>query len=314
MNEKDLLELIKQMSATDFIVDERDGSYTSEDSPSWKAYRKAEQLNDPTVLPFLDALLERSKHADLRRNIYFILEKIGENTGDERTTAILLKWLEKERDRYALESILRGIAEQKNLIDCSTVLKFVQDERAGIRHAAIESLRGCKSPVAEEALIRILKDSGDPYDLTYASSVLSDIGTNKSIPYLIHLLENPSGDVKCSAIWALSEIGDNSLLPVFLEALQSRSASVKGYAMSAIKKHGDETAIVPVSERIKVILKRKRVTDSEELTDALAFLIRFENERVEIQELFNWIIQKKWDFLFEEEKKWIEVNITKRTI
>ncbi|MGI2326861.1 HEAT repeat domain-containing protein [Planococcus sp. YIM B11945] len=194
------------------------------------------------------------------------------------------------------------------------MLKYVQDERWAIRHAAINSLRGCIHPVAEETLINIIKDSSDKYDLVYAVSVLSDIGSNRSIPYLINLIDNPKEDVKCSAILAISEIGDDSLLPVFLEALQSHSASVKSYAMSAIKKHGNETAIVPVSERIKAILKRKRGTESEELKNALEFLMYFKNKQVEIQEFFKWITHKKWEFLFEEEKKLLAENFTKREL
>jgi HEAT repeat protein len=311
VDEKELLELIKQMSESDSIYNEKDGYYTNEGSPSWNARRKAEQLTDTSVIPFLNNLLEKSKDRATRENIYFILGKIGENTGDERVVDILLKWLEKETNKCAIESILKRIAEQKNVKDCSTILKFVEDERAAIRHEAILALRGCKSPVAEESLINVIKESTDSYALTYANSVLSNIGTNKSIPHLINLLGHPNGDVKCSAIGALEEIGDASLLPVFLKALQNRSVAVKGYAMLAIKKHGDETAIVPVIERIKTILKRKRIIESDELIDGLEILILFEREYAEIQELFNWIKFKKWDFLFLTEKKWIEENINK---
>ena len=70
-------------------------------------------------------------------------------------------------------------------------------------------------------------------------------------------------------------------------------------------------AINPVIERIKTILKRKRTVESDELILGLELLIRFETKYQEILELFDWIKFKKWDFLFQTEKKWIEENINK---
>lgn len=312
MNEKDLLEILNQMSEPDPMENERDGIFTSDDSPSWIAHRRAEEISDASFIPFLADLLDESSHADFRMNIYFILKKIGENTGDERVVAILLEWLEKEKNKYALMYILQGIAEQKIPIDCSGVLKFVQDKRWQVRHAAIECLQVCNNKqIAEETLIGILIDSNDKYDLYYATSILAEVGSKRAIPYLIKIMENSSGDLKCTAINALSDLGDDSLLPLFLEALESRSSFTKYHALLAVINHGDETAIVPILERAKVILKRKRIVESGELQSALEFLVRFKDERQEIQDLFNWIVQKKWDLLFEEEKKWLtEASLT----
>ncbi|MGE7771398.1 HEAT repeat domain-containing protein [Viridibacillus arvi] len=304
MVERELLKLIEKMADR--------GSYTSsEDSPSWNAYRKAREITDISVIPFLNNLLEKSKDREIRDGIYFILGKIGENTGDERVVEILLKWLEKETDKYTLSSVLGRISEQKIVKECSAILKFIKDERWLVRQDAIRALRGCKSSIAEEALIKIISETTDEYDLTYANSVLFEIGTYKAIPHLLNLLDHTKGDVKCSALSALNEIGDASLLPTFLDALQDRSGAVKGYAMLGINRHGNETAIKPVIERIKNMLKRKRNVVSDDIVLALGFLIRFEEGNEEIHKLFDWIKTKKWDFLFESEKKWITANITK---
>ncbi|MBK3496425.1 hypothetical protein JFL43_16485 [Viridibacillus sp. YIM B01967] len=49
MDEKELLKLIEKMADR--------GSYTSsEDSPSWNAYRKASEITDTSVIPFLNNL------------------------------------------------------------------------------------------------------------------------------------------------------------------------------------------------------------------------------------------------------------------
>ncbi|WP_395534876.1 hypothetical protein [Neobacillus thermocopriae] len=75
--------------------------------------------------------------------------------------------------------------------------------------------------------------------------------------------------------------------------------------MLAIKKHGDESAINPLIVRIKTILKRKRTVKSDDLLIGLEFLVRFIKDYKEISDLFDWIKSKKWDLLFDNEKKWI---------
>ncbi len=80
--------------------------------------------------------------------------------------------------------------------------------------------------------------------------------------------------------------------------------------MLGINRHGNETAIKPVIERIKTMLKRKRNVESDDLILAHGFFIRFEEDNEEINELFDWIKSKKWDFLFDIEKEWIINNIT----
>ncbi|MFJ8260307.1 HEAT repeat domain-containing protein [Peribacillus asahii] len=218
----------------------------------------------------------------------------------------VLKKLSEEQDAYKLSMLLEKIAQGAIKIeDCSPIIKFINHKRPAVRQSAIKALRECKSPAAENTLIKVITESQDEYDLTYANSELSRIGTNKAVPHLINLLSYPKGDVKCSALWALKEIGDTSLLPTFLEALQDRSANVKGYAMLGIARHGNETAIKPVIERIKTMLKRKRTIESDDLILALGFLIRFEEDYEEIHELFDWIKSKKCDFLFDAEKEWI---------
>ena len=139
-----------------------------------------------------------------------------------------MKRLDTETNKYLLEEILSRIAEQQNIQECSSIIKFINDERASVRHSAIHALQACEKSIAEEALIRILTESSDEFDLTNANSVLSKIGSNKAIPHLINLLGHPKVDVKCSALWALNKLGNSSILTIFLEALQERSSAVKG--------------------------------------------------------------------------------------
>ncbi|MCM3317311.1 HEAT repeat domain-containing protein [Rummeliibacillus stabekisii] len=307
MTEKELLNLINDMASDEHIYKEE--SFTNEDSPSWLAYRQAEELEDITMIPYLANLLEKTKDRETRMHIYFILGKIGTNTEERHVADILLKGLETETNKYVLEQILNALAEQRNVEEYSTIIiKFLNDDRSSIRHTAIEALNGCKNKIAEDALIQIISESTDEYDLIYASSVLSEIGSDRAIPHLINLLNHPKGDVKCTVIGTLIELGNSSLLPVFLKALQDRSVYVKGYAMLAINRHGNETAIPAVIERLKSMLKRKRKIVSDDLITGLEFLIRYKEDNKEIRDLYDWIKSRKSEVLFEEEMDWMNTH------
>ncbi|WP_366816512.1 hypothetical protein, partial [Streptomyces sp. NPDC013433] len=90
VNEIELLNIINDMNGANTIYNEMDGTYSSKGSPSWNAYQKARSLTDTSYISFLSDLLEKSKKESIKRNIYFMLGKIGENTGDKRVVEILL--------------------------------------------------------------------------------------------------------------------------------------------------------------------------------------------------------------------------------
>lgn len=183
MDEKELLDLINEMSGVDSVYDEKEGYYTNEGSPAWNATRIAEKLTDTTFIPFLYDLLEKSKNETIKRDIYFTLGKIGVNTGDKRVADILLKRLGAETNKYTLEMILERIAEQEDVPDCLPILKCINDNRWQVRYSAIEALGRCKSPAAEDALIKVVTESQDEYDLCYTVGSLCEIGATKSIPF-----------------------------------------------------------------------------------------------------------------------------------
>ncbi|MEC2074869.1 HEAT repeat domain-containing protein [Metabacillus fastidiosus] len=309
MNEKELIKLIEQMSEAGLIYNEEEEYYTNEGAPSWNAVRKAEQLEDTSFIPFLNDLLEKSKDIEMRKNIYFILGKIGNNTGDERVVNILLKCLEVEMNKYILESVLDGIADQKNIPDYSPLIKFLDDKRHSVRHRVIRTLSRCNHREVEDALIKVIDKSQDQYDLQYAGGSLSNIGTSKSIPHLIRLLNRVKGDTKCVTLYALEVLGNSTLLPIFMEAMEDRSPAVKSSALSGILKYGDETAVDIVYKRVKTVLARKRKIESYELVPAFEFLMRYKENNEKIKKLFEWIKLKKWDCLVEEEKDWHQNNV-----
>lgn len=310
MNEQQLLNLLNEMAGDGLVYIEEKGYSTSEGAPAWNATRKAEKLDHIALIPILCNLLEKAKKETLKQDIYFVLGNIGVNTGDPRVVHILLKRLEAEKNKYTLDSILSQLAKQKEVSNCAPILQFIDDPRWLVRHSAFQALSKCKCSAAEEALIQVITTSQDEYDLFYAIGSLCDLGATRSVPYLLPLMKHPKGEVRRSALSALDQLGDSTFLPLFIEAMKDRSPAVKYYALLAIQNHGDETAIDSVYQRVKTMLKRMRSIESNELVPAFEFLNRYREKYNHIQELFEWIISKKWDYLFDEEKDMVKKIVT----
>ncbi|MEF3354905.1 HEAT repeat domain-containing protein [Paenibacillus sp. GYB006] len=310
MNEQQLLNLLNDMAGDGLVYIEEKGYSTSEGAPAWNATRAAEKLDNIALIPILSNLLLKAKKESEKQDIYYALGHLGVNTSDPRVVDILLKRLAVEKSKYTLECILSQIAQQKDVPDCTPILQFIDDPRWLVRHSAFQALSKCKCSAAEEALIQVITTSQDEYDLFYAIGSLCDLRATSSVPYLLPLLKHPKGEVRCSALSALDQLGDSTFLPVFIEALKDRSPAVKSFALLAIQNHGDETAIDSVYQRVKTMLKRMRSIKSDELVPAFEFLNRYREKYNHIQELFEWIISKKWDYLFDEEKDKVKKIVT----
>lgn len=305
MNKDELIALAEQMSIDEYVYDEELGHYTSEGSPSDLAYEIARRFQDVQMFPVLMDLLEQTKRLDMKQYFYFMLGTIGTNTGDLRVVDLLLERLAQETKPTLIVDILDELAKQEQVDDAAAIIKYVEDSRSAVRNSAIEALRVCRGDAVEDALIRFITTSTDSFEITSANFVLATIGTKRVIPHLLPLLDHPKGDIRHSALNALSELGDDSFLPMFLKALEDRSVDVKAYALLGIAKHGDASAIQPVIKRLKTMLKRQRQIQSDDALVAMRFLNRYRQLDKTIPELFDWIITKRWDVLFDEEQQWL---------
>ncbi|WP_214805772.1 MULTISPECIES: hypothetical protein [unclassified Exiguobacterium] len=106
-----------------------------------------------------------------------------------------------------------------------------------------------------------------------------------------------------SALNAISVLGDDSFLPMYIKGLEDWSVDVKSYALLGILKHGDASAVQLVIKRLKTMLKRKRQIQSDDGLVAFRFLNRYRQSEKTIPELFDWIITKKSDVLFDEKQQ-----------
>lgn len=305
MNKDELIALAKQMLIDEYVYDEERGYSTSEGSPSDLAYEIARRFQDVQMLPVLMDLLEQTKRLDMKQRFYFMLGTIGMNTGDVRVADLLLERLAQETKPKLITSILDELANQERVDDATDIIKYVEDSRSAIRNSAIDALGSCRGALAEDALIQFITTSTDSFEIMSANFVLATIGTERVIPHLLPLLDHPKGDVRHSALNALSELGDDSFLPLFIKGLEDRSVDVKAYALLGIAKHGDASAIQPIIKRVKTMLKRKRQIQSDDILTAFRFLNRYRHSDKTISELFDWIIMKRWNVLFDEEQQWL---------
>ncbi|MET4655990.1 hypothetical protein ABIC15_002739 [Exiguobacterium sp. PvP048] len=308
MNKSELIALAEQMLIDEYVYDEERGYSTSEGSPSDLAYEIARRFQDVQMLPVLMDLLEQTKRLDMKQRFYFMLGMIGTNTGDVRVADLLLEQLAQETKPTLIVKILDELAKQERIHDATDITKYIEDARSAIRNSAIEALRVCRGDEAEDALIRFITTSTDSFEIMSANFVLATIGTERVIPYLLPLLDHPKGDVRHSVLNAISELGDDTFLPMFIKGLEDRSIDVKAYALLGIAKHGDASAIQPVIKRLKIMLKRQRQIQSDEILVAFRFLNRYRQSDKTIPVLFDWIITKKWDVLFDDEQQWLKMN------
>ena len=185
-----------------------EAGYDSSKTISWKALREAEKVEDAAYIPQLIAFIDNQKDKKKRDRAYFLLGHIAKNTSDLKALQYLISRINQETDKYIISALLDRIAAIKKPIgtDLQPLIQATKSDKWLIRHSAIQSLKNASDSVAETALIEILIDSDDPYDLTYANATLNKIGTLRAIPFLEKHLKSRKRDVKDSAKYAIEEI------------------------------------------------------------------------------------------------------------
>lgn len=185
-----------------------EAGYDSSQTKSWKALREAEKVDNAAFIPQLISFIDNEKDKKKRNKAYFLLGHIAKNTNDLKALVYLISRVNKETDKYIISSLLDRIANINKPIgtDLQPLIQAIKSDKWLIRHSAIQSLNNSFDSVAETALIEILDNSDDPYNLTYANATLNRIGTPNAIPYLEKHLKSRKKDVKDSAKYAIDEI------------------------------------------------------------------------------------------------------------
>jgi HEAT repeat protein len=186
----------------------RERKVSSDNSLSWHAHREAEQLRDLSLVADLDAFLSSNPPASKRIAAYFIVGSIGRNCASPECARMLIGYLSKENNKYALSSLLNLLAEvpKPEHINLEPLFALLEDKRWLVRHAAIRSLMNVSSHEPEERLLALLGSTTDPGDRVYCHATLNRIETSKSLAALRFSLTSRKRDVKLSAAAAIEAI------------------------------------------------------------------------------------------------------------
>jgi HEAT repeat protein len=175
---------------------------------AWHAHREAEVIIDRSVVDELVTRLTSEPDREVRRNVYFVIGKVGKNLSDPSCARILIDRLGHEDNKYVLSAMLNVLADipKPNEVDLSPVFAFLKDKRWLVRHSAIKALENAQSVAAEERLIEHLSDTQDPYDQVYCNATLNSMGSPRAIPAIAANLKSRKRDVRDSARFAINAI------------------------------------------------------------------------------------------------------------
>lgn len=302
MTEQQLLDLIERMN-------HQGDTNTSDDSISWHAFRYAETLQDRTIIPLAIDLVERLESHEQRDSLYFILYHIGRHLGDRDVFLFLVDRLGLESNKYVLSSLLGHLATlddgYQGIVSVKQLVPYATHSAWQVKYDAIQVFHLC-DPIEAECFLRtqLAVQAHDAMALQYLVGELSYVGNKETIPSLIKLAEHQNGGVASSAIRTLTQLGDESLLPLFIECMSRRSIEVKYSALCAIDVHGDEHAVPIIIQRVRQLISRKRIVEDDALIVAMTFLSRYP-DHVDVIRIIDWMIKKKWDFLFSHEQEWL---------
>ena len=289
--------------------------YDSSMTISWKAFREAEKLSEISFIPQLIEFIDNEKDKKKRDHAYFILGQTAKNTNDITAIKYLISRIDKEDDKYVISSLLDNIRylHKPKDTDIQPIINAIDNKNWQIKHSAIQALQQTNNQSVEDRLIKILENSAsDEYDLMYVNWTLANVGTKKSIPFLTKLLSHKKQDVSFSALRAIVEVADELCLPLFLEQLDK--GKNKLVALEGVLKFGKENVIPNIIKRMKELVAKQRARqvivskdNKTELIVGMEFLQKY-SDRVEVKKIFEFLLTKKYDLLWEQEKEWLEKN------
>ncbi|WP_102345121.1 HEAT repeat domain-containing protein [Bacillus sp. Marseille-P3661] len=314
--QKYLLDLIQRMldDTLEYVPDVNGSMYVIANS----AYKEAEKLADAKYIQPLKNIIEqhsssKTKEKDIRRKAYHILEKLAINTEIREIFEYFADRLDKESDKYILgDCLLLYLDRNQYTPKLDIILRLSDDIRWQVRDMVIKMLGNYPKQEVEDLLIHKLADVKDQYEICHLLSSLRKIRSAKVLDVIGEYLQHDKGEVRASAIATAKELGGKEFLPTYIACLKDRSREVKLNALDALLKHGDESIIEVLFERLKTILKTKRnvepaTAEDSDVINIVQFLLRYKYMK-EVTTIFDWIWQKKWDYLYECEKEWLRVN------
>ena len=187
---------------------------SSSDDPAWFAHRKAEQLEDSSLLLMLREIVEehnKKSEKELRRNAYFVMAKLLVKIENPEYCQFLIESLGRETDRYVLSAMLDSIGWLRlpQEVNIDAIVKCSQDSKWLVRHSAINALRASDTEVSRDAVRHWVRQEDEKkykYELIYAHAALGAIGTESDIALLEKHVNSRIRDVRDTADYAIENI------------------------------------------------------------------------------------------------------------
>ena len=197
-----------------------------------------------TMRHLVEVLKDESEYS--RRSAVEVLNEIGSTDSIKDLLQAL-----KDEDWWVRSRAADALAKIGGPRVVDAVISLVKDDDEDIRRAAIEILNQTKDARAIQHLMAATQDK-DWWVRERAADALADIGSTKSIPALLKMLE---GDPRSfpAAIRALGKLGDHRIIGKLLPMLDQEDKEVKVEAIHALSRLADEER----ADTVRTYLHRK---------------------------------------------------------
>jgi len=281
---------------------------SSEDQVSWKAYREAENLDDPKWIDAAREAWEETKDDDGKRNIFFILSHLARSSGDPRAVKLMLEKFVQAHSKGFQAKLIDPFIRVPHVPDALPFLELSHSRDGSIRRDAIRVLGRCGRDEVSGRVLELLNDPEEDWDLIYTLWTVRDLGLEQSLPALLVHVHSANSEVRSFALRLISRFAGMRHAELFQEMLmKDRAPDVKWTAMEAIEQHGGEVQVEPVLKRVKTIVARQRKGGGQypvsELMHGLSFLWHKAPRDKRVLQLFQELQSSKADRMFEHEKK-----------
>lgn len=217
---------------------------------------------------------------------------------------------------YIVENLLYYIIDQNDFIpNYREIIHFLENKHWQVRFPVIKLLGKCKEPEVENALIKLLETSNDQDEAVKICISLQNIGTEKSIPFLVDKTKHKNQWIRSYAYETLHIIGDKDLLPVFIEGLNDRFYFSKHNALIGVCKFDEGKNVDLVYKSVNKVLSYHRILDADETkpTDLIAgikYLDKYMENKEMMEKLLTKIILSEKVYFSKTEKKFINEFIS----
>ncbi len=185
---------------------------TNKGSVQWNATREAEKLTDVSIAIELASELSNKIDAKVHGAICFIIAKIGENSRNSICATILIQRLLTTKKQAHIHDVLRNLGNvpKPTEVDLTPIIALLKHKSKSIQDEAVNALRHTDHSEIEDTLIDFGRQTADRFLRSSVHSVLSEIGTEKSLPLLEDGARSRSSDIESSAQSAIEEIRKRS--------------------------------------------------------------------------------------------------------